>query len=50
MQSELGKNFIWQGREDTEDGEKGLRWHQVINTGEKQQNPGMKQEVLAVGM
>lgn len=38
MQSELGKNFIWQGREDSEDGDKGLRWHQVVNGGEKHQN------------
>lgn len=26
----LAKDYAWQGREDTEDGEQGLRWHQVI--------------------
>jgi formiminoglutamase len=29
--SELDSSYIWQGREDTEDGELGLRVHQVIN-------------------
>jgi formiminoglutamase len=29
--SKLDKNYHWHGREDLEDGEQGLRWHQVIN-------------------
>ncbi|MFT6270394.1 MAG: hypothetical protein ACJAVV_003228, partial [Alphaproteobacteria bacterium] len=28
--SDLNTSYIWQGREDLEDGAKGLRWHQVI--------------------
>ena len=28
----LEKTYQWQGREDTEDGQNGLRWHQIINT------------------
>ena len=27
----LDKSYRWQGREDTEDGQNGLRWHQVMN-------------------
>jgi formiminoglutamase len=30
--SRLENNFHWQGREDKEDGQLGLRWHQAINT------------------
>jgi formiminoglutamase len=30
--SELKSPYIWQGREDLEDGALGLRWHQVVNT------------------
>lgn len=30
--SRLENNFHWQGRVDTEDGQRGLRWHQIINT------------------
>ncbi|WP_293750064.1 formimidoylglutamase [uncultured Paraglaciecola sp.] len=30
--SKLEKNHHWQGREDTEDGQNGLRWHQVVDT------------------
>ncbi|MFT5312937.1 MAG: formiminoglutamase [Paraglaciecola sp.] len=29
--SKLDKTYQWQGREDSEDGEQGLRWHQVLN-------------------
>lgn len=28
----LNKSYHWQGREDTEDGQNGLRWHQIIDT------------------
>ncbi|MFT4940954.1 MAG: formiminoglutamase [Paraglaciecola sp.] len=28
----LEKAYLWQGREDTEEGQNGLRWHQVINS------------------
>ena len=28
----LEKNYRWQGREDIEDAQNGLRWHQVINS------------------
>lgn len=31
MKPEICTDFVWQGREDKEDGEKGLRWHQVVN-------------------
>jgi formiminoglutamase len=27
----LKKNYLWQGREDTEEGQHGLRWHQVMD-------------------
>jgi formiminoglutamase len=30
--SKLEKKHHWQGREDTEDGQNGLRWHQVVDT------------------
>jgi formiminoglutamase len=29
--SKLDKTYQWQGREDSEDGEQGLRWHQKLN-------------------
>ena len=29
--TELTQKFTWQGRTDSEDGERGLRWHQVVN-------------------
>jgi formiminoglutamase len=29
--SELDTSYVWKGREDQEDGDQGLRWHQVIN-------------------
>lgn len=28
----LEKSYHWQGREDTEEGQNGLRWHQVMNS------------------
>jgi formiminoglutamase len=30
--SDVNTSYIWQGREDLEDGTQGLRWHQVIKT------------------
>lgn len=30
--SKFKKIYHWQGREDTEDGENGLRWHQMVDT------------------
>lgn len=30
--SKLEKTYHWQGREDTEDGQNGLRWHQIVDT------------------
>lgn len=36
MQSTKIESFLWCGREDTEDAELGLRWHQVINQSAKQ--------------
>ncbi|WP_299084667.1 formimidoylglutamase [uncultured Paraglaciecola sp.] len=32
----LDKSYLWQGREDSEEGQNGLRWHQVM--GKKQHN------------
>jgi formiminoglutamase len=29
--TKLEKSYHWQGREDTEDGQNGLRWHQVVD-------------------
>lgn len=31
MMTTLDKTYQWQGREDTEEGQHGLRWHQVMN-------------------
>ncbi|WP_339725313.1 formimidoylglutamase [uncultured Paraglaciecola sp.] len=30
--AKLVKTYHWQGRDDTEDGQNGLRWHQIVDT------------------
>lgn len=32
IMARIEKNYQWQGREDTEDGQNGLRWHQIVDT------------------
>ena len=34
--SGLKQDFVWQGRTDSEDGERGLRWHQIVNQNTQQ--------------
>ena len=33
--SQYKQNFVWTGRDDTEDGGRGKRWHHAVNTSEK---------------
>jgi formiminoglutamase len=36
--STFEKTYLWQGREDTEDGQNGLRWHQVMDNRQHDNN------------
>ena len=46
--TKLEKSYHWQGREDTEEGQNGLRWHQVIDN-QQQTNNGSLHSCTLLG-
>ena len=39
--SQFKDDFVWRGRDDTEDGERGRRWHHAVNSIEKHRGLGL---------